>query len=194
MVEREGGAPGVSALLIRLGALQDSAGTSVAYDPRPAAALFPNLPEMEEAALRNESTSLPADLRRVAVEEIGTAVVLPQMQEEVSRNAELFAERFAADLPELIQRAPELAASYRQAPAHLLSKTQREASVPWLLAAFLTSSLVREGWQAQYTVEEGLSLGNGKRRIHPETVVRELTSGELSAAAYQALLAPPGEI
>jgi hypothetical protein len=70
---------GLNALVIRLGALQYTGSANAPYDPRPSTTLFENLSSLENAALRNEAPSLPADLHRTEIAEIGSAVLLPQM-------------------------------------------------------------------------------------------------------------------
>jgi hypothetical protein len=179
---------GLNALVIRLGALQYTGGANAPYDPRPSTTLFENLSSLEDAALRNEAPSLPAGLHRTEIAEIGSAVLLPQMQEEVARNVESFKNRSIRDLPELVRCAAGLAAAYREDPRYLFAKSQRELMVPYLLAAFLAVGLAQQGWSVRYTIEQGLLLTNGKREISPETIIRRLSAGEMSKDDFVEIL------
>jgi len=189
--EREKRITGLHTLVIRLVALQSTGSASAPYDPWSAATIFGNPASLEEAALRNEVSSLPRDLHPTEIADLGTVVLVPQMLEEVALNAELFKGQRIRDLPELVRCAPDLATRYREDPHYLLAKSQRELMVPHLLAAFLTSALVQQGWSVRYTVERGVLLGNSKREISPETFVRELSAGEMSKDGFRAILAEP---
>jgi hypothetical protein len=180
----------LSAIAIRLGALQNTAEVAHANDPRPAASLFEDLPSLEETAVRNELGKLPDPFSRGAVEDLGGSILIPQMQEEVARNAKMLAGCRPPDIPDLIQRAPELAASYCEDRQFLLAPAQRQAMIPNLLTAFLAVELVKENWQVSYSVEEGLTLRNGRRRLNPHDTVQRLAKGELSRQEFLATIAP----
>jgi hypothetical protein len=180
---------GLSPVLIRLGALQNAAEVAAASDPRPATTLFQDLLYLEEATLRNELGSLPP-LQRGAVEQLGISVLIPQMREEVDRNAKVLAGRKLFDIPDLIGRAPELAASYCEHRGYLLAPVQRQAMIPHLLIAFLATELMKQGWQVTFTVEAGLTLQSGARRINPFDTIRRLSKGELSAQEFLTIVRP----
>jgi hypothetical protein len=180
---------GISPVLVRLGALQNAAEVTHAADPRPATTLFQDLPYLEEATLRNELGSLPP-LQRGTVEQLGVSVLIPHLREEVARNAKLVAGRKLSDIPDLIGRAPDLAASYCEHRGYLLAPIQRQAMIPHLLAAFLATELMKQSWQVSYTVEAGLTLHFGTRRINPFDTIRRLSKGELSAQEFLVLIDP----
>jgi hypothetical protein len=180
---------GLSPVLIRLGALQNAPEVAQGADPRPAAMLFQDLPYLEEATLRDELGPLPP-LHPGTVEQMGVSVLIPHMQDEVARNAKLLAGQKLSDIPDLIGRAPELAAFYCEHRGYLLAAIQRQAMIPHLLTAFLVTELMEQSWQVSYTVEAGLTLGSGGRRINPHDTIRRLSKGELSAQEFLALVNP----
>jgi hypothetical protein len=127
-------------------------------------------------------------LRRAEISEIGQAVLLPMMREEVERNALALQARSLTDLPDLVREIPSLATIYHPRPGYLLAPAQRQALVPWLLAAFLAVELERTGWKVGYVVPPGLTLEREGRTVSPHQVVRDLRTEKLSSEAFFQLL------
>lgn len=187
--DRSGKPAFLDPLIIRLGALQRLGGPSAVFDPRPAAGLIEDLASWEERVLRNEVSDLPHDLHRAQIAEIGTAVVLPQMQEEVARNAALLQDWDVSNLPELLQRSSEMADGYCADPRFLLARPQREFMMSQLFSAFLATELVKLGWLVGYSVEKGILLHGVQREINPDIVIRGLASGKMSRDEFLSILA-----
>jgi len=182
------GNPFLRTLLMRLAVLPGS--PAGVHDPRPAATLLPGLDSLEERLLRHEAALGERELRRASIGEIGEAVLLPMMREEVDRNAAALEGRSIADLPDLVKDMPALAAVYRTDPRYLLGLRQRQTLVPGLLAAFLAVELERSGWRAGYTVPPGLTLELDGRTLCPHLVVAALNKGDLSREAFLKLVNP----
>lgn len=177
--------PSFGGLLMRLAVLPGSAGT--VHDPRAAASLFRGLEALEERLLRHELSLGTRPLRRSPLSELD-GVILPAMREEVDRNAEVFAGRSLADLPDLVLNIPTLAASYRADPRYLFTSQQRKALVPGLLASFLAVELEREGWRPTYTIPPGLTLERCGRSLSPQQIVTSLQMGKMSREAFRELV------
>ncbi|MGA3079379.1 MAG: hypothetical protein ABSG56_37580 [Bryobacteraceae bacterium] len=178
--------PFLGTLMLRLRVLTGSPAS--VYDPRPAASLLPTLDSLEEKLLRHEAALGRRRLRRAAMDEIADAVLLPMMREEVERNAAALKDRTAADVPDLLQDAPALAAAYLPDPRYLLAPQQRKALVPGLLSAFLTLELERRGWRAGYTVPPGLIVEKDGRTLCPNQLISALNKGGMSREAFLKLL------
>ncbi len=193
MTKAEHAAPGQMALspvVVRLGALQNATEVTYANDPRPALTLFQAFDSIEESTLRNELGTLPPLLQHGTIPELGVAVLIPQMQEEIARNAKLLAGRSLPDIPDLLRQAPTLADSYSEDRRYLLAQSQRQAMIPHLLAAFLATELIKKGCPVNYTVEGGLIIWIGPRPINPYTAIRQLTAGAMSDQEFLAMIAP----
>jgi|HubBroStandDraft_1064217.scaffolds.fasta_scaffold03118_6 hypothetical protein len=180
--------PFLRTLLMRLAVLPG--GPASVHDPRPAATLLHGLDSLEERLLRHEAALGGRELRRAAIGEIGEAVVLPMMREEVDRNAPILEGRSVADLPGLLGDMPALAAVYRTDPRYLLGLRQRQALIPGLLAAFLAVELERSGWRASYTVPPGLTFERDGRTLCPHLLVTALRKGDLTREAFLKLVNP----
>ena len=180
------GNPFLQPLLLRLALLPGGPGS--VHDPRPAAGLLPSLDSLEERLLRHEAALGRRNLRRAAFGEIGETVLLPMMREEVERNAATLQGRSIADLPDLVQDMPALAAEYRPDPHYLPAFRQRQALVPGLLAAFLAVELARTGWRAGYAVPPGLTLERNGRTLCPHLVVAALRKGDMSRTQFLELV------
>ena len=153
-----------------------------------AAKLLPALDSVEEQLMRLEGDLGSRPLRCASIDEIGQAVLLPMMHEEVERNRVALQARSVADLPDLVREIPSLAANYHAHPGYLLAPVQRKALVPWLLAAFLTVELERAGWKIGYTVAPGLTLERDGRTVYPHQVVSALRTEKMSREEFFHLL------
>jgi len=87
-----------------------------------------------------------------------------------------------------VRDIPRLASLYREEPHYLLADSQRELMMPQVLAAFLATALVREGWSVLYSLEKGLQLRRGTGCISPDEVIRQLMAAELPADEFRAMV------
>ncbi len=175
----------LSPTVLRLGALQNGLQAGGGMDPRSAARTFDDLSSLEESAVRNEVdiSSYPVLVRPEGANMAG-AVLIPLMQKELDRNAELVSSWTLMGLPDLVGKKKELAYAYIPDYRILLASDQRESLVPGLLISFLTVTLSRAGWFASYSQEDGVTLALGQRRISPSSVIHDLLDGNLDREAF----------
>ena len=108
MLEQEKKPEMLSPTLVRLGALQHGLQTAGGIDPRSASTLVEKLPELEELVVKNEiPIRSGVTLKRPDTEQFAQAVLIPLMERELKRNADLVAPWSLVNLPELIAAADE---------------------------------------------------------------------------------------
>ncbi|MBI4902168.1 MAG: hypothetical protein HY820_00945 [Acidobacteria bacterium] len=164
------------------------------FDPRLATTTLDGLEELEERVVRRElGLSNARVLTRVESGEVGSLIVLPQLREDLERNAALLEGRTWLDLPDLVANIDKLGVEYKADARYLFAPQQRAALVPQLLAAFLAFELEKSGWKVSYWFEEGLVVEIGDRRLLPGELIAGLRSGELTTAEYMSKIQPSGE-
>ncbi len=172
------GAP-IGTELLRTTLLEQMPARPESHDPRNASTLFSNLDRAEEFAVRNE-LGLPAEtpLRRAAIGEFGALVVMPQMREEVQRNADLLRGRSIVELPAMAKEISTLAREYVAPSGTLPDAATRTGLAKNLLVAWLAVELCERGWAVRFDIEQGLSLARGQRTVRPHEILTALERGE----------------
>lgn len=157
------------------------------FDPRLLTTLVEDLDRLEERVVRHElGWSDQRTLVHVETSAVGELIVLPQLREDLTRNAALLDGRTWRELPELAGRVAQLAEEYKADARYLFGPQQRAALVPQLLAAFFAMEMEKAGWKVSYSFEEGLAVSNGDRRLLPADLLESLRSGDLSAQEFVA--------
>jgi len=159
-----------------------------APEQTPALALVRNVPELERALFAQlMGPDEAAGLKPIAWQNAATDVWLPFWDKAVSGYTAGLKGVTAASLPGFLQSPGELSARIQQSAGRLLAAEDKARAVTHITAMTLALALARQGWTLDTSPGAQVSLQQSDARIEPFVDVARLASGELPAAAWQAL-------
>jgi heat shock protein HtpX len=179
----------------RLAALAELPSGIEAAGSTPALALLEDVPRLENLLLAHlVGRQRAQQLRPLAWDELGAAVLLPNQEEFLRRYASALDGITAAGLPEALHTPPDaLIARIAQSAGRMLSPPEMQQAVQSVFACALTVSLAHEGWVLDTAPGLPITMRKGDSAITPALVVAELAGERLpphTADAAEGFSAP----